>query len=78
MTQKTDVVVRMRKGAEVVDRQRFPMVYQTYTEGADEIERLRLDKERALAALRFVARGNYTKRGDVRYAAEIAIEELTI
>lgn len=34
---KTDVVLRMRKGASVVDRHRFPMVYQTYLEGAEEI-----------------------------------------
>lgn len=75
---KTDVVLRMRKGAEVVDRQRFPMVYQTYTEAADEIERLRKDKERALEALKFVARARYKERDHARYAAEIAIEEITI
>ena len=46
MTQKTDVVLRMRKGAEVVDRHRFPVVYQTYTEAADEIERLRKDNNK--------------------------------
>jgi hypothetical protein len=76
MTQKTDVVLRMRKGAEVVDRHRFPMVYQTYTEAADEIERLRRDKERALAALRYFKTGNYKQRFEVRYAAECAIEEI--
>lgn len=74
---KSDLVLRMRKGAEAVDRQRFPMVYQTYMDGAQEIERLRKDKERALAALRYVARAKH-KEDAVRYAAEVAIEEITI
>lgn len=73
----SDLVARMRKGAEVVDRNRFPMVYQTYKEAADEIERLRKDKERALAMLRFVARARYDEE-NLRYAAECAIEEITI
>lgn len=74
---KTDLVLRMRKGAEAVDRQRFPMIYQTYMDGAQEIERLRRDKERALAALRYAARAKYDEDA-VRYAAEVAIEEITI
>lgn len=74
---KSDLVLRMRKGAEAVDRHRFPMIYQTYIDGAQEIERLRNDKERALAALRFAARAKYDEDA-VRYAAEVAIEEITI
>ena len=74
---KSDLVLRMRKGAEAVDRHRFPMIYQTYIDGAQEIERLRGDKERALAELRYVARAKH-KEDAVRYAAEVAIEEITI
>ena len=74
---KSDLVLRMRKGAEAVDRHRFPMIYQTYIDGAQEIDRLRRDKERALAALRYVARAKH-KEDAVRYAAEVAIEEITI
>ena len=74
---KSDLVLRMRKGAEAVDRHRFPMINQTYIDGAQEIERLRRDKERALAALRYVARAKH-KEDAVRYAAEVAIEEITI
>lgn len=72
-----DLVERMRKGAEAVDRHRFPMIYKTYREGADEIERLRKDKERALAMLRFVASARYDEES-IRYAAELAIEEITL
>ena len=73
----TDPVIRIKQLFRRLDPDKHQMAYSLLTDSMAEIERLRKDKERALATLRFVARNKYDEE-NLRYAAECAIEEITI
>ena len=72
-----DIVEHMRFLFKKMDPHQHKMAYDIFNKSIAEIDRLRRDKERALAALRFAARAKYDEDA-VRYAAEVAIEEITI
>ena len=73
----SDVVKRMRVIINKVDPEKHHLAYELFKDSVTEIERLRKDRDRALAMLRFVARARYDEE-NLRYAAECAIEEITI
>jgi len=73
----TDIVEHMRFLFNKMDQNEHKIAYEIFGKSIAEIDRLRRDKERALAALRFAASAKYDEEA-VRYAAEVAIEEITI
>lgn len=73
----TDPVPRIKLLFKRLDPEKHHMAYGLLKDSMAEIERLRKDRERALAMLRFVARARYDEE-NLRYAAECAIEEITI
>lgn len=73
----SDLVQRMQAVIKKIDPEKHGLAYDLFKDSVTEIERLRKDRERALAMLRFVARARYDEE-NLRYAAECAIEEITI
>jgi hypothetical protein len=73
----SDPVKRIKQLFKRLDPVKHNMVFNLLTSSIEEIERLRSDKARALATLKYIENKDGDDIDAMSYAAKCAIEEIT-